>query len=333
MKKNVRNVLGRGLSSLISSQPVTLTANAYTSNLAEEISPTSMSTPKVGNPALEETGENSSAQRVRFVDIETVAGNPTQPRQEFNQQEISELADSIKSLGVLQPVLVRPAKGERVGQFEIVAGERRWRAGKLAGLKQLPVIIQEFDDKQSLEIALVENIQRAALNPIEEAAAYERLITEFSMSQKDVAERVGKDRASVANYIRLLRLPSEVVGFIRSGKLSMGHAKAILSIKEPAAQLNLARKVIAENISVRALESIVSRVVVLDQTKRRRRSRTDGDDLRGGAAFPEIIDKLRRTLGTKVNILHTSSGRGKVEIEYFSDQELDRIVDLICHSK
>lgn len=331
MKKNTRNVLGRGLSSLISTPSISLAPSAFSGNAAEAEEHSHLALAK-GEKNLNGERESSDSTGIRFISIDLIANNPAQPRQEFNQQELLELAESIKSLGVLQPAIVRPGRGSNDSKFEIVAGERRWRASKLAGLKQMPVIVQDIDDRQSLEIALVENIQRSALNPIEEAQAFEKLMSEFSLSQKEVAERVGRDRASIANFLRLLKLPEEVIGYIRENKLTMGHAKAILSVREPSAQLSLARKVIAEGLSVRALEGVVSRVVVLDSGKTVRKSseREGAADKFKAAAFPEVMDRLRHRLGTKVNIYHHPSGRGRIEIEYFSEQELDRIVDTVC---
>jgi ParB family chromosome partitioning protein len=268
---------------------------------------------------------------VNFVPLERIRNNPNQPRQEFKDTEIIELAESIRALGVIQPVLLRPStQGD--DHLEIVAGERRWRAAKLAGLETIPAIIRPLSERETLEIALVENIQRSNLNPIEEALAFQRLIDEFQITQKELSERVGRDRASISNFLRLLKLPPEVVQDIRDGKLLMGHAKAILTVKEPAAQLSLARKTIAESLSVRALEQIVSRVVVLD-SGRASKPEANTQRRRGASgAFPEVIDLLRNRLGTKVLIKHHESGRGRIEIEYFSEQELDRLVDVMTSS-
>lgn len=319
--KQSKSVLGRGLSALISS-PVPIQPQREEPIAVQGL---------VGNLAVQnqnDAASDSSSSGPRFLQIEALVNNPAQPRQEFKEAEIIELAESIRALGVIQPILVRPAKGE-ASKYEIVAGERRWRASKLAGLKQVPCIIQDLDDRETLEIALVENIQRSDLNPVEEAKAYQRLMEEFSLSQEEVAQRVGKDRASVSNFIRVLRLPSSVIELLREGKLSMGHAKAILTIKEPNAQISLAKKVINENLSVRALETIVSRVVVLDtnQATKPKKSKIAGEQIN---PFPEVVDRMRNSLGTKVIVKHHNSGRGKIEIEYFSEQELDRLVEQIC---
>ena len=325
-KKPIRSVLGRGLSSLISSTPVAVAPHRMNVEKPAFSRPT-----EHGNLAKDLDSENSKNEAVAYVNIELVTNNPSQPRQNFEQKELDELADSIKSLGVLQPILVRPTSSvtSSVSKYEIVAGERRWRAAKLAKCQQVPVIIHEINDTQALEIALVENIQRASLNPIEEAQAYERLMNEFNLAQKDVAERVGKDRASIANIMRLLKLPQEVQSWLAKGTITSGHAKAILTVREPSAQISLAKKVISENLSVRALESIVSRVVVLDGSKPNLKQTTNRK-ASIESSFPEVVDRIRNALGTKVSIRHKKVGSGKIEIEYFSEQELERIVDYIC---
>jgi len=324
LKKPARSALGRGLSSLISAAPVTVAPqSAHIIDITQSLS----SSPQPQIPENAPTVDELANRPVQYIPISKITPNPTQPRQRFNEQEVAELAGSIKTLGVLQPVLVRPCTGDRVGMYEIVAGERRWRAASRAGLERLPAFIRHLDDRETLEIALVENVQRSNLNPVEEARGYQRLIDEFSLSQKDVAERVGKDRASVANYVRLLSLPEGVLELVNEGKLSLGHAKAILSVREPVAQMNLARKAVQENLSVRALETIVSRVVVLDGGRKPRQRRGAVNE---GDVGVEVIDRMRRALGTKVVVKHHTSGRGKIEIEYFSEQELDRIVDQIC---
>jgi ParB family transcriptional regulator, chromosome partitioning protein len=305
MAKPQKSALGRGLSSLISN-PITL------SRLEQN-----------------DVTENSNELRALFLD--QIDQNPDQPRQEFKEQELRELSDSIKALGLIQPVVVKA--GSAPGRFIIVAGERRWRAAKMAGLAKVPVIVRDLSERETLELAIVENVQRQGLNPIEEAKAYERLATEFQLTQSEVAERVGKDRTTVANMMRLLKLPAEVLENIRMEKLSLGHAKAILGIKEPSAQLSLARKVIAEQLSVRALEGIVSRVVVLDGGRRSNSmlpTPVVAEESKALSQFTEVMERLRRALGTKVQIKHARSGKGRLEIEYFSESDLDRIVEKIC---
>ena len=254
------------------------------------------------------------------VEITKIVANASQPRHDFNEEELQELSASIKLHGILQPLLVRPIDG---GKYEIVAGERRYRAAKVAGLKKLPVIIKDLTDKESFELAIIENVQRDDLNPIEEAEAYQRLVDEFGLTQIEVADRVGKDRVTISNAIRLLKLPKEVLALVQDGSLSAGHAKAILAVKEPSVQKNLAKKVIDENLSVRRLEDIVSRVVVLREQKPKK-VKADG------SSFPEVAERLRQTFGTKVIIKHQKSGSGKIEISYFSEEELDRLIAMLC---
>lgn len=309
MKKNPRAALGRGLSALISS-PVPIQSE---------------------QPPAAVEADNSDTDRVAFIAVDKLRNNPDQPRQVFKDAELEELSQSIKALGLIQPVLVRPT-GD--GHYEIVAGERRWRAAQRAGLDRIPVIVRELSDRDVLEQAIVENVQRENLNPIEEARAYQRLCDEFSLSHKEVAERVGKDRTTVSNLTRLLKLPDDVIALVQAGELTTGHAKAILSIKEPSAQSRLAKKCVAESLSVRDLESIVSRVIVLDAGKR---SSAYVDAATQGAPesvdpFPGLVDRLRNALGTKIRVKHHSTGKGRIEIEYFSEQELDRLAEILCRT-
>jgi ParB family chromosome partitioning protein len=229
---------------------------------------------------------------------------------------------------VLQPILVRPA-GE--GRYEIVAGERRYRAATRAGLLEVPVLIRSLTDRETLEVALVENVQRQNLNPLEEARGYQRLIDEFSLTAQEVAEKVGKDRATIANAVRVLRLPPAVQEMLADGRISMGHAKAILTVKEPAAQISLATKVLDEGLSVRALEAIVSRVVVLEPPKKTSAEKEQGET-RVESPYPEIEERLRNVLATKVTIRKNRQG-GAVELHFFSDDELSRIVEILSATK
>jgi ParB family chromosome partitioning protein len=267
---------------------------------------------------------------MNFLSISQLRANPQQPRQDFSDQEIAELADSIKTLGVLQPILVRPLAGSQSATYQIVAGERRFRAAIRAGLSQVPVMIKDLGDKETLEIGLVENVQRQGLNPIEEALGYQKLIDEFSLTANEVAERVGKDRATVANTTRLLKLPQQIQEMVRDGRISVGHAKAILTVREPNAQINLANKIISESLSVRAIESIVARDVVLEAPKRE----AAGVVRRGDrvVAYPELEERLRNALGTKVSI-HRKRKGGSIELHFFSDDELDRLVQFLAASR
>lgn len=326
--------LGRGLSALISTGPaVPVFAHHREPFTTEE------DTQQKGPPAmhvipgaLEATSRESqkpaAGEGVRYVEIDKVRHNPNQPRKDFKEAELNELAQSIKELGVLQPVLARVTPD---GAYEIVAGERRWRAAQMAGLSSIPAIVRDLTDRDALEISIVENVQRENLNPIEEARAYERLAGEFHLTHGEIAERVAKDRSSIANMLRLLKLPQELLDYISEGKISIGHAKAILGVKEPAAQVSLAKKVIGENLSVRDLETIVARVVVLDTGRSSGQAGIDKKTRKKilPGHFGEVEDELRRVLGTRVAIRHKSSGRGRIEIEYFSEEELSRVVDLL----
>jgi ParB family chromosome partitioning protein len=310
LKKNQRSALGRGLSALVSSAPV-----AVTPPVAQLPDNTAESAPA--------PSPTDGAPGVMYVDVARITANPEQPRVDFPEQEISELSESIKALGVLQPILVRP----RAGGFQIVAGERRFRASIRAGLSQVPVLVKELSDRDTFEVALVENVQRLNLNPLEEAKGYQRLMDEFNLSAQEVAERVGKDRATVANLVRVLKLPTPVQEYLREGHITVGHAKAILTVKEPAAQTSLAQKVIDESLSVRALEAIVSREVVLEEPKKARAGKAFEP-----SEFPEIEERLRNSLGTKVTIRRSKKG-GAIELHFFSDSELDRLIDILSTSK
>lgn len=322
--KKGRMALGRGLSALISTPPVAL-------------KPVSALVPTSGvDTAATPVSEASSVEGksgVQFIDRAMIVPNLAQPRKIFDERDLTELADSIKTLGILQPVIVRPGREANEGKFEIVAGERRWRASERAGLAQLPVLIKDLTDLESLEIALVENVQRANLNPIEEAKGYQNLMEQFSLNQQEVADRVGKDRATVANILRIVKLPEEVQGMVSSGALTLGHAKALLSVKDPRAQVSFAKKAVEDDLSVRSLETLVSQSAPLDGSRRAAmfgsESGIAGKGKKGISAFPDIVDQLRRKLGTKVMIKHQNSGRGKIEIEYFSEAELGRIVEAL----
>lgn len=325
-KKTQRKALGRGLRALISSPEDEDKQRPEDNPLLKANPATVVKMPSADTVEQVEKGtEAEPAQEhasIRELDVDCLNANSDQPRKDFDSEELKELANSIAELGVIQPILVRPLTDY---QYEIIAGERRWRAAKLAGLRQVPVFIRDLEDRETFEVAIVENVQRSDLSPTEEARAYQRLIDQFHLTQREVAERVGKDRATVANSLRLLGLAPEVLQMLDEGKLSLGHAKVILGTKEPSVQKNLAKKCIDEGLSVRALESIVSRVVVLDKKKRKSKKTSASGDL------PEVADRLRKSFGTKVLIKHNEkSGRGKLSIEYFSEEELERIIDICC---
>jgi ParB family chromosome partitioning protein len=314
-KEPKRKALGRGLSALISAKPVSVTPTVETTE-KKNIS-------LVSNAAQAPQASNNGA-AVQYQPTGNLMPSSVQPRQNFNEAELKELAQSIKGLGILQPILVRKSL-ENSGKLEIIAGERRWRAAQLAELSEVPVIIRDFSDEEASEVAIIENIQRSDLNPMEEAEAYQALIDNFNLSQQQVADKVGKDRSSIANLLRVLSLPPEVQTLVRQSKISLGHAKALLAVKEPVAQKNLAQKILNESLTVRELEGIVSRSVQLKKPRLKKES-----NLMKLSDFPEANDRLRQRLGTRTNIQSKSDGSGKISIDFFSNSDLDRIIELIC---
>lgn len=256
------------------------------------------------------------------ADIDRLAPNDFQPRGHVDETRLKELADSIKTNGIIQPIVVRRT-GDR---FQIIAGERRWRAAKLAGLLRVPIVVRDVApgrEKSLLEMALVENIQRENLNPIEEALAYRRLSDEFQLTQEDIASAVGKDRATVANFLRLLRLPDEVRAEVASGTLSMGHARALLALSDEADQRRTARDVIARQLSVRETETLVKKIVEHGRSVKDV-ARAKPTDVHTRAAE----DRLKLLLGTQVRIVRRGT-RGRIEIDFVSEDELIRIFDLL----
>ena len=270
-----------------------------------------------GLGALIPGGSPSERKGVMNLGIEEIRPDRSQPRRHFDEAHIEELAESIRSKGVLLPLIVRrDSEG-----YVLVAGERRWRAAQKAGLRELPVMVREVSGKEAFEIALIENIQREDLNPIEEAGAYRRLIEEHGLTQEELAARVGKDRSTVANALRLLRLPEPIQRAVVSGELSMGHARALLAIHDEGDLRKAAEKVIAEALSVRAVESLVQRL----KSKRQPQRKRDGH---GGAQLRHLVEKLQRKLSVKVQ-LKDKGGSGTLEIRYASLSELDRVLAAI----
>jgi ParB family transcriptional regulator, chromosome partitioning protein len=253
------------------------------------------------------------------LDIDVLTPNPRQPRTYVEETQLEELAQSIRAHGVLQPVLVRHVDG----RFEIVAGERRWRAAQRAGLLKVPVVVRDVPDDQLLQVALIENIQRENLNAIEEAQAYRRLADDANLSQEEIAAAVGKDRATIANYIRLLRLPAEVRNDLASGTLSMGHARALLALQEEAAQRRIAREVVSRGLSVRETESLIRREVTPAVPAPPRKV-----DPNTRAAE----EQLKLALGTRTRIIRRGGG-GRIEIDFGSEDELHRLYDLIVSQR
>lgn len=286
--------------------------------LQEKIS--SEDTPAVSNTknAVVVTNESES-EKVLSVKISLVEPNREQPRKKFNEEGIEELAASISQYGVIQPLLVQ----WKDNYYEIIAGERRWRAAMKAGLKEIPVIVKEYSNKEAVEISLIENIQREDLNPIEEALAYKRLVMEFEMTQEQVAERVSKSRSAVTNSMRLLKLEGDVREMIISGDISEGHARTLLSLPTAEAQKLIADRIIKEKLSVRDTEKLVKKLV--SDVKRPVKKR----DYEKEAILGNLSEQLKNILGTKVSISENSRHRGKIEIEYYSDDELNRIFEML----
>ena len=270
-------------------------------------------------PAKETSPAQPVSDGLQHLDVDRIWPNRAQPREQFNQERLDELAQSMKAQGVLQPVIVRPAEG---GTFELIAGERRWRAAQIAGLLKIPAVIREVTDDRLLELALIENLQREELNAIEEANAYQTLINELGLSQKETAERVGKQRATVANALRLLNLPLEVQALIQNGQLGAGHAKALAGLTDSQAQIELAKRIVDEGLSVRAVEQLVRRP---ERTRKERATPAERRD-------PNVVaaeETLQSALGTKVRIAQGRTGAGRLELHFYSSEELDRLFDLV----
>lgn len=252
---------------------------------------------------------------IKIVDIEP---NPEQPRSDFDEESLEELAMSIKEHGVITPIIVKKADN---GFYQIVAGERRWRASKKAGLKKIPAIVKEFGEMQTQEVALIENLQRKDLNPVEEALGYRKLMDDFSLTQEEISQKMGKSRSSVANSLRLLTLSEEVISYVRKGELSFGHAKVILSLGSKTQQKEIAQKVVKEGLSVRATEELVNKKP--PKPKKEKKA-----DLNVRLAFKEIEKSVSSSLGTNVKI-SSKGDKGTIQIEYYSSEQLERIIKIL----
>ena len=278
------------------------------------------------NKEVETTKINTDSEKKEtegiFVNINKVEPNREQPRKNFDEDSLVDLSESIKQVGVLQPLLVLDKKD----YYEIIAGERRWRAAKLAGLKEVPVRIMNLTDQEVVEISLVENIQRENLNPIEEAFAYKRLLTEFNLKQDEVAERVSKSRTAVTNSMRLLKLDERVQQMVIDDMIATGHARALLGIEDAEKQYTTAQKIFDENLSVRETEKLVKKI---QKNKDVPEEKKKVSDPAMEAIYHDLEEKMKSILGTKVAINKKDNQKGKIEIEYYSMDELDRIIDLI----
>lgn len=282
----------------------------------DSLIPASIAEPIKVQPASGDNGKSQDG--VTQVKITMVEPNREQPRKNFDEDSLLELADSIKQFGLLQPILVQ----DRKTYYEIVAGERRWRAAKMAGLKEVPVIIRELTDQEIVEISLIENIQREDLNPIEEAQAYKRLLTEFNLKQDEVAERVSKSRTAVTNSMRLLKLCDKVQKMIIDGMISTGHARALITIEDPEEQYLVAQKIFDEKLSVREVEKLVKNLHKPEKPKKPENKTLT-------AIYNEISEKLKSSLSTKVSINAKENGSGKIEIEFYNHEDLDRLIEQI----
>lgn len=331
-KPSGRQALGRGLSSLMRSTTIEVDVGEQ---LAKKRSGAAAKTKKQSAPAAERRDtkrDETPLEGLAMLPIHRVFANANQPRTHFDEAEVESLSNSIKESGVLQPILVRRIAAASGGShsagdvdgFEIVAGERRYRAAKMAGLSEIPAVVRHIDDREALEIGIVENVQRADLNPVEVALAYKRLIDEFGLSQDAVAKTVGKDRVSVANAVRLLRLPDAVQQLLAEGAITAGHGKALLMLESEAKQLALAKLIQKEQLSVREAERLASGGT--PKSKRSKRGSKAGAAEKSGVEL-QLEERLRRGLGTKVAVSFDKSGSGELRISFFSREELDRLLE------
>ena len=300
--------LGRGLDALFPEK--TVQSKPKTVKTVKEEKKVAVDTKK--------SSQQETSNGERMMKISMIEPNREQPRKKFDEDALQELSESIKQYGSLQPLLVSDKKD----YYEIVAGERRWRAAKMAGLKEVPVVVKEFSTQEIVEISLIENIQREDLNPVEEAMAYKRLIDEFHLKQDEIAERVSKSRTAVTNSMRLLKLDSRVQQMMVDEMISAGHARAILAISDPEQQYNAAMKVFDEKLSVRETEKLVKSI--LTPTKKKPVVSNPTED----AIYESLEEKMKGITGTRVFIHRKKNNKGKIEIEYYSRDDLDRIIDL-----
>ena len=301
--RNSKKGLGKGLDSLIP--------------MGSEIENITKPVKKAKNEP--KTNENG----VIELKVNQIEPNREQPRKNFDEDALQELADSIKKHGIIQPLVVQK-KGE---YYEIIAGERRWRAAKIAGLKHIPVVIKDYSEQEMVEIALIENIQRQDLNPIEEAMAFKQLMQEYDLKQDELAERVSKSRTAVTNSMRLLKLPQKIMEMVINNELSSGHARTLLSIEDEDLQIRVAELVILKQMSVRETENYVKKLQN-NKNKSKDTKNTDNDFV-----YRDIENRIKEIVGTKVKVNHKNNGKGKIEIEFYSDDELERIYDLFLKTQ
>lgn len=268
-----------------------------------------------------ETTSTENVSRETFLNINKVEPNPNQPRKRFNEDKLQELADSIKVHGIIQPLVVQKEND----RYIIIAGERRWRAARLAGVKEVPVVIRDFTEQELYEVALIENIQRQDLDPIEEANAYSNLIKEHHLTQDEVAERVSKSRVAITNSLRLLKLDQRVQQMVIDELLTGGHARALISIEDPEEQYNLANRIFDDKLSVRETEKLVKKILHPKPATETEEPVNEADE----AIYRDLEENLKTIIGSKVRIMRKPGGKGNIEIEYYSTDELDRIIDLL----
>lgn len=295
-----RSGLGKGLDSLIS--PSAKSTKTVQSQPAAQVD------------KVEKIEKNGPV----MMKINDVEPNREQPRKNFDEDALIELSDSIKQFGILQPLIVQ----KRKDYYEIIAGERRWRAAKLAGVKEVPVVIKDYTEQEIVEISLIENIQREDLNPIEEAMAFKKLLTEFNLKQDEVAERVSKSRTAVTNSMRLLKLGEKVQQMIIDDMISTGHARALLAIDDKEQQYNLAMKIFDEKLSVRETEKLIKEI-------KNPKKAAPKKEIPNSFVYENLEERMKTIMGTKVHVNHKPNGKGKIEIEYYSDSELERIFELL----
>lgn len=312
MPKSKRTGLGKGLGAFFGDEVTEESRSGV---------PESQGNPEAVDQKTSDKAEAEEAGRELYIKLSLIEPNREQPRKDFNEEMLQELADSIKQYGVLQPLLVKK-KGE---YYEIIAGERRWRAAKLAGLKEVPVVVREYSKQESMEIALIENVQREDLNPIEEALAYQQLMNEFGLKQDEIAARVSKSRVTITNSMRLLKLDARVQEMLMKGELSNGHARAILAVEDHEEQFLIAQKVVKERLSVREIEKLVK--LLGKEPKKKKEAEPEDKSLE--VIFQDLENRMKSIMGTKVSINKKDKNKGRIEIEYYSAAELERIVDLI----
>ena len=269
--------------------------------------------------AAEEMDEKG---RILMLKLDLVQPNKEQPRKTFDEEKINELAESIKNYGVLQPLLVQ----KNDSFYEIIAGERRWRAAKAAGLKEVPAVLKEYSKQEALEISLIENVQRADLNPIEEALGYRQLIDEFGLTQEEIAVRVAKSRTAITNTMRLLKLDEQIQNMLVQGVITSGHARALLSLEDTQMQLKAAKEILDKKLSVRETERLVKRLQKEASGEKKEEKKKD-ETL--ALIYQDLEDRMKSVMGTKVSIHNKDKNKGRIEIEYYSEAELERIVEMI----